>query len=67
MRCITSKLKVKGNYLCESKLIWSCIPKSWKEILARERVRFNRSVESDFHQKNIKPLLKVQFNIKTRV
>ena len=38
LSCIQSKLKKRGNYLCESKLIWSCIPEKLKNILLPRKI-----------------------------
>ena len=61
--CIRLKLKKKGNYLCESKLIWNCIPKSWKEVLCKDRICYkNLAGQSLFHKISQKPVLALQLN-----
>ena len=57
INCIRLKLKKKGNYLCESKLIWNCIPKSWKEVLCKDRICYtNLAGQSLFHKISQKSL-----------
>ena len=63
INCIRLKLKKKGNYLCESKLIWNCIPKSWKEVLCKDRICYtNLAGQSLFHKISQKPVLALQLN-----
>ena len=66
MNCIRVKLRKKGNYLCESKLIWSCIPKSWKGVLQREVIVSHNLSGSHFIDQTNQPVLTVmpQTNIK---
>ena len=57
---IQSKLKKKGNYLCESKLLWSCIPRKWKNVLVEERAPNCKAEESHYVEKNKNPSLGMQ-------
>ena len=60
--CIQAKLNKKGNYLCESKLIWSCIPEKWKNILRTEELDSNHSNVSYFHLRDHNPVLYIKQN-----